>query len=55
LEALRLSLQGVLGYGITQTLYVLIVSALTVGFVLLSWSLFRLLKKLVANKQSVAA
>lgn len=54
LEALRLSLQGVLGYGITQTLYVLIVSALTVGFVLLSWSLFRLLKKLVANKQSVA-
>ena len=47
LEAVRLSLQGVLGYGLTQTLYVLIVTALNVGFVLLACAVYRLLRKLI--------
>jgi len=52
LEALRQTVQGILGYGPTQVIYVLIVSVLTVGFVLLSYCVFRLLKKLVCAKQS---
>lgn len=53
LESLRVSLQGVLGYGITQVLYVLIVSALTAAFVLLSYAVYRLLQKLILSKQTV--
>jgi len=54
-ETLRLSLQGTLGYGVTQLLYVLIVSALNVGFVLMSYWLCRLLLKLASKKQAPAA
>lgn len=53
LENLRITLQGVLGYGITQVLYVLIVSALTAAFVLLSCVVYRLLRKLIPSKQTV--
>ncbi|MBQ1183416.1 MAG: hypothetical protein IIX60_03105, partial [Clostridia bacterium] len=53
LENLRITLQGVLGYGITQVLYVLIVSALTAAFVLLSCAVYRLLRKLIPSKQSL--
>lgn len=48
LEAVRVSLQGVLGYGLTQLLYILIVSALNIVFVQLSYWFFRLLRFLVA-------
>ena len=48
LEAVRVSLQGVLGYGLTQLLYILIVSALNVVFVQLSYWFFRLLRFLLA-------
>ena len=54
-ETLRLSLQSTLGYGITQLLYVLIVSALNVGFVLMSYWFCRLLLKLASKKQAPAA
>ena len=54
LEAVRVSLQGVLGYGLTQFLYVLIVSALNFGFVLLSAGLYKLLRKLLPSKQTTA-
>lgn len=53
LEAVRVSLQGVLGYGLTQFIYVLIVSALNFGFVLLSAGLYKLLRKLLPAKQTV--
>ena len=42
LESVRVMLQGVLGYGLTQFLYVLIVSILDVGFLQLSALLQRL-------------
>lgn len=51
LEAVRVSLQGVLGYAVTQVLYVLIVSALNMGFVLLAASLYKLLRKVLPAKQ----
>ena len=54
LEAVRVSLQGVLGYGITQVLYVLIVSALTWGFVLLAYAVYRLLRKLTSARKPIA-
>ena len=41
LEAVRVSLQGVLGYGLTQVLYVLIVSVLNILFVLGSYWVYR--------------
>ena len=47
LESLRLSLQPVLGYGVTQLLYVLIVSALDVGFVLMCYWLYRGVRRLL--------
>lgn len=47
LENLRISLQGVLGYGLTQTLYVLIVSAVTVVFSLLFYTISRLPRRLL--------
>lgn len=46
LEALRLSMQPVLGYGVTQTLYVLIVTAVDIGFVLMAYWLYRGLRRL---------
>jgi hypothetical protein len=48
LEAVRVSLQSTLGYGLTQILYILIVSALNVLFVQLSYWTYRLLRFLVA-------
>lgn len=51
LEAVRVSLQGVLGYGLTQLIYVVIVSALTVAFVLMCAGLYKLLRKLLSSKQ----
>ena len=45
LEQLRLSLQGALGYGLTQLLYVLIVSLLDLLVVLLCWRIIRIIAK----------
>ena len=55
LESLRLSLQGSLGYGLTQALYILIVTVLDILFVLGSYWLYRGLHKLCAPKQTIAA
>ncbi len=52
LEAVRVSLQDVLGYSVTQILYVLIVSALNFGFVLMCYYLYKLLSKLVRGKKA---
>lgn len=52
LEAIRVSLQDVLGYGLTQFLYVLIVSALNFGFVLMCYYLYKLLLKFVRRKKT---
>ena len=53
LEAVRVSLQGALGYTITQILYVCIVSALTVLFTWGAYWLYRLLRKFTAIKTPV--
>lgn len=45
LEAVRVNLQGVLGYGFTQLLYILIVSMLNIVFVLGAYWLYRLAVK----------
>jgi hypothetical protein len=45
LEEVRLSLQGVLGYGLTQFLYILIVAALDLLVVLMCWRLSRMITK----------
>lgn len=50
LEAVRVSLQGVLGYVPTQILYILIVSALNIGFVYGSYWFFRLVRRLLEGK-----
>ena len=50
LEAIRVSLQAPLGYVLTQLLYVLIVSLLNFGFVLMSYWLCRFLLKLTQQK-----
>ena len=55
LETLRLSLQGVLGYGITQVLYVLIVTVLDVFFVLGTYWLYCGLRSLQIHKRPVIA
>ena len=57
LEAVRVSLQSTLGYGLTQILYILIVSALNVLFVQLSYWTYRLLRFLVAlpSRKKVSA
>ncbi|MBO5322845.1 MAG: YwaF family protein [Oscillospiraceae bacterium] len=54
LEAVRVSLQGVLGYGLTQFIYVTIVSVLTLAFVLMCAGLYKLLRKLLPSKQPAA-
>ena len=46
-EAIRISLQGVLGYTLTQIIYVAILSLLNIGFVQLSYWTYRLLRLLV--------
>lgn len=46
LETLRLSLQPVLGYGVTQLLYVLIVTVVDIGFVLMCYWLYRAARRL---------
>lgn len=55
LEAVRVSLQGTLGYGLTQVLYILIVSALNVVFVQLSYWTYRLLRFLVTSPKQLHA
>lgn len=50
LEALRVSMKGVLGYGLTQFIYVLAVTAVTVLFTLMFYGIFRFVRKLVAGK-----
>ena len=52
LEAVRVSLQGVLGYGLTQLLYVLIVSALNILFVLGAYWFYRAVRRLCAGKKA---
>ncbi len=47
LEELRISLQPTLGYGLTQTLYVIIVSIVNLIFVSIAYQLFRLLNFLI--------
>lgn len=51
LEELRLKVTGILGTAPTQFLYALIVSALTVGFVLGIYQLYRLLNRLNDKKK----
>lgn len=51
LENLRLSIQNVLGYWPTQILYILIVSALTVLFTILSYYVYKSLRRLTASKE----
>ena len=51
LEAVRVSLQETLGYGLTQLLYVLIVSVLNVLFVLMSYQFCKLLLRLAQSKR----
>ncbi len=53
LEAVRVSLQGVLGVVLTQILYILIVSALNVLFVLMSYWFYRLVRRLLTKKKTV--
>lgn len=53
LEALRASVADALGYGAAQLLYVLIVTVLDILFVLMSYWLYRLLRKVFSGKQAV--
>lgn len=54
LESLRQSLQGILGYGLTQGLYILIVTVLDILFVFGSYWLYRLLRPIFTKKERVA-
>lgn len=54
LENLRISLQGTLGYGVTQALYVAIVTGLDICFVFGSYWLYRLFRAVVTKKERVA-
>ena len=54
LEAIRVSLQAPLGYVFTQILYVIIVSLLNFGFVLMCYYLYKLLFKLVRGRKAQA-
>ena len=54
LEALRQTLQGSLGYSITQALYIIIVTVLDILFVFGSYWLYRLLRSFVTKKERVA-
>lgn len=55
LEAIRVNIQGVLGYSLAQTIYVLILSAMNVAYVLMGYGIYRLLKKLIPSKASTTA
>ena len=55
LEAVRLSIQEVLGYGATQVLYVLILTLLNLGFVLMCYWLCRLLLRFARSKKAQIA
>lgn len=52
LETLRISIQGVLGVGLTQLLYVLIVTVLDFGFVFGCYALCRLAWRLAAQRRT---
>ena len=54
LEAIRVSIQGALGYPVAQIIYVLILSAVNIGYVLMGYGIYRLLKKLIPEKSTVA-
>ena len=49
LETVRQSLQSVLGYGLTQVMYVLIVTPLNIGFVQMSYWFYRLCRGILAR------
>ena len=51
LEAIRLSMQDKLGYGLTQGLYVAIVTVLDILFVQLSYGLFRLIPTIFSGRK----
>lgn len=51
LEDLRITVQGVLGYGLTQALYVLIVTVLDILFVLMSYWVYRFLRRIAIQKE----
>ena len=51
LENLRLMIQKALGYWPTQILYILIVSALTVLFTILSYHVYKSLRRLTCSKE----
>ena len=51
LENIRLTLQGVLGYGLSQTLYVAILLVLHIAFLLLCYWIYRGLRRLTARMQ----
>lgn len=53
LEAVRISMQGIIGIVSTQILYILIVSALNVVFVYGAYWFYRLVKRLLSKKQAV--
>lgn len=54
LEQLRVNMQGILGYGVTQALYIAIVTVLDILFVLGSYWFYRLLRSIVTKKERVA-
>ena len=51
LEAIRLQMQGVLGYGLTQIIYVLILAALHVLFMLGCYWLYRCIYRMTSGKR----
>ncbi len=54
LENLRIQMQGILGYGVTQGLYIAIVTLLDICFVFGSYWLYRLLRLITTKKERVA-
>ena len=54
LEDLRKSMQAILGYGVTQALYIVIVTVLDILFVFGSYWLYRLLRSAITKKERVA-
>ena len=55
LENLRLSIQNVLGYWPTQILYIVIVSTLTVLFTVMSYYIYRALRRLTGKQEKHTA
>ena len=55
LENLRLSIQNVLGYWPTQILYIVIVSTLTVLFTVMSYHIYRALRRLTGKQEKHTA